>query len=259
MLLGIYGALLLAVRILGPKLVFFPEPYPGGDWTPPLGARDVYFTAADGVKLHGWYSAVPDAETTLIVFHGNAGNIAGRKDLFDALGGLGMNVLLFDYRGFGRSEGAPDEEGVYRDARAARDWLVRDQGRDPKRFVYLGQSLGSAVAVQLAREKGCQKLILEAPLTSAGDMARKILPFPPVGWALPFGFDSASKVRGLMMPTLIVHGDRDAVVPFAQGKELFQKLGSKLKSFKEIASGGHNDLWDLHRGEYLDAIREFLR
>lgn len=256
--LGVYGALLLAVRLLGPKLVFFPEPYPNGDWTTPSGARDVFFTTSDGVKLHGWYSAVPDAGVTLIVFHGNAGNIAGRKDLFDAVSGLGMNVLMFDYRGFGRSEGAPDEEGVYRDARAAWDWLVKDERRNPRKFVFLGQSLGSAIAVELAREKTCEKLILEAPLTSAADMAGKILPFPPVGWALPCGFDSVSKVGQLDMPTLVVHGDRDSVVPFAQGKMLFERLGSKWKSFKAIASGEHNNLWGSHRDEYLEALRRFL-
>lgn len=252
----VYLCLVLGVYFFPNGLIFFPDRHPIGDWAPPDGATDVFFRASDGTRLHGWWRKVDPKAPTFLVLHGNAGNISSRKHLIEDLGDLGANVLLFDYRGFGRSDGSPYEAGVNRDAEAAWDFLVA-QNVDPDRIVLFGQSLGGAFATHLAQKRSPMALILEAPFSSPRDMAGALLPWLPLGWAVGVDMDNVARMPRIKAPVLIVHGDEDRVVPFAFGRRVFEAATSR-KSFLRIPNGGHNDLWDRAKGQYVRAISNFI-
>jgi len=189
---GFFGS----VRLLEDRLVFFPFKYPRGYWQPAsfgLNAEDCFFAASDAVQLHGWWVTTPGARITLLWCHGNAGNISDRLDNLASLTKLPVNIFIFDYRGFGRSDGSPTEHGVYLDAEAAYDFLVREKNIAPGEMVLFGRSLGGAVAVELATRRPCQKLILESTFTSARDMAKQMFGLLPVSWATSYRLDSDRK------------------------------------------------------------------
>lgn len=255
LLLGI-GALLL---LFEKRLIYFPfrehEATPAGLG---LAHEELALVAEDGVKLHGWFLPAKSSRLTLLVCHGNAGNVSHRLDralLVQAR--LGMDVLLFDYRGYGRSEGSPDEAGTYRDGRAA--WRsLRDRGHAPGRIVLFGESLGSGVAVQLALENpGARALVLESPFTSVPDMARAVYPFLPVWPLVRTRYDNLAKAKGLRLPLLVLHGERDDIVPFAQGRRVFE-AAPPPKRFFPIPGAGHNDTYAVGGEPYWQAWREFL-
>lgn len=255
-LLGVYLFMALAVFLWGDRLVFFPAK--DGDWTRPAGVEDARFKAADGTELHSWYWTTPDARYTVLLCHGNAGNITDRKYVCEALRGLGVNVLALGYRGYGKSEGSPSEDGLYQDGVAAWEYLVNERGIQPSRIVVLGQSLGSSVATHVAAERECAGLILEAPMASAGHMASKVIPFPPLGWAARVRLNNLGTIGRVRCPVLIVHGTADRVIPFSQGKRVFEAAGEP-KRFVVLEGGDHNDLWDDRSGDYMNAIKQFLR
>jgi len=253
------GLLLLAwvlLMWLERKMIFFPSPYPRGEWNPQrLQFEDAYFTAADGTKLHGWY--VPHARPRAVILycHGNAGNIANRADVVRVLHDyVGASVLIFDYRGYGRSEGNPSEPGVLADARAARAWLAKRAGIDERDIVLLGRSLGGAVAVDLAATDGAKGLILETAFTSIPDMAACHYPVLPVRALLRTRLDSLSKIGDYHGPLLQCHGDADTIVPFENGQRLFE-AANEPKEFVRLLGRGHNDQWPM---SYYDAMIRFL-
>jgi hypothetical protein len=164
---------------------------------------------------------------------------------------------MLDYRGYGRSEGEPSEEGMYRDAVAAWEFLVHEKGIAASHIVAFGQSLGTPAACELALRRVVAGVILEAPLSSAGDMARKVLPFAPIGWALRSKLDTAEKVSRLQRPLLVVHGTEDGVVPYSQGEHVY-RAARDPKRFVRLNGAGHNDLWIVAREAYLEAIRDYL-
>jgi uncharacterized protein len=171
---------------------------------------------------------------------------------------LGVSVQLFDYRGYGRSEGQPDEAGTYRDARAVYRHLVETRGVGPAALVVFGESLGAAVATQLALERPAAALILESPFTSIPDMARAAYPFlPPVGGLIRTRYDTVAKIPRLTLPLLVLHGDRDTIVPFAQGRRVFEAAGGP-KRFHAIAGAGHNDTYLVGGEPYWRTLAEFL-
>jgi uncharacterized protein len=236
--------------------VFRPWKYPSGDWEPfELEYEDVTFKAADGTKLHGWYVPHHAPRAVILYAHGNAGNVSTRaKTLKDLNERHEAAVLIFDYRGYGRSEGTPGEEGLLQDARAARKWLARRTGLDEHEIVLMGRSLGGGVMVDLAAKDGCRGLILESTFTSMPDVAQRLLPLVPAGWLMTQRFDSLSKIRNYEGPLLQSHGDRDQLIPIAQGKKLFNAAKGP-KRFIVIRGGGHNS----GRPEYYhEALAEFL-
>jgi hypothetical protein len=240
------------------NLIFFPEKTIAatpGDWG--LHFEDVYFTTADGVALHGWF--VPgQSEVTWLWFHGNAGNISHRLENLSLLRDyLGVNIFLFDYRGYGRSEGQVSEEGTYRDAEAALAYLRSRQDVDPGKILFFGQSLGCAVAVDLASRHRPYALILESPFTSISDMAQRATPLLPIGALLRTKYDSLSKIGGISAPLLILHSDRDEVVPFESGRQLFE-AANEPKEFYVIRGAGHNDTYMVGGEEYFAALKQFL-
>jgi hypothetical protein len=226
-----------------------------------LGLRhqEACFVAEDGVRLHAWLLPLPGSRRTVLVCNGNAGNMSHRLDrALQMQQRLGVSVLLFDYRGYGRSEGSPDEQGTYRDARAAYRYAVEEGGVAPLDLVLFGESLGAAVAVELALARPVGALVLESAFTSIPDMARAAYPFlPPVGPLIRTRYDTLARVPRLTLPLLVLHGERDGIVPLAQGRRVFEAAGGP-KRFFAIPGAGHNDTY-LSGGEaYWRALREFL-
>ncbi|HEY7518180.1 MAG TPA: alpha/beta hydrolase [Methylomirabilota bacterium] len=218
-----------------------------------LRFRDVTFEAADGVKLHGWLIA-GRTPTTLLYAHGNGGNIGDRVGIARLLvDQLGVGVFMYDYRGYGRSEGAPSEAGLVSDAVGARTALVRE-GVSPEHVVYFGRSLGSAVTVDLALAHPPRGVVLESPFTSVRAMANGVL--PGAGYLFGTRWDSLAKIGRLRAPLLVIHGEADEVVPFAQGRALFD-AAPEPKTFVTLRGSRHYDL-EAAWTDYWAAWRRFL-
>jgi len=258
-ILALLAAVAALMLLFERRLIYFPQR--GLDVTPQalgLVSEELPLRAEDGVRLHGWFLPVKGSRLTLLVCHGNGGNVSHRLDrALAAQAQLRTDVLLFDYRGYGRSEGSPDEEGTYRDARAAWRWLI-EKGQPPGRIVIFGESLGSAVALQLALDTGgARALVLESPFASIPEMARAVYPFLPVWPLVRTRYDNLAKVGRLRLPLLVMHGERDDVVPFAQGRRLFE-AAPEPKRFYAIPGASHNDTYLVGGDAYWRALRDFL-
>lgn len=238
------AALMVAVvcMIFEEAFIFFPSPYPEGDWEAAgLAHDDVEFESADGVALHGWYLSHPRPKAHVLYCHGNAGNLTHRAGVLATLRDtVGVSVLIFDYRGYGRSQGKPTEQGILHDARAARAWLARREGIEESEIVLLGRSLGGGVAVDLAARDGARALVLESTFTSVPDMASHCFPILPLRYLLTTRLDAAAKIGDYHGPLLISHGDADSIVPYRMGRQLFD-AANQPKRFITLAGGDHND------------------
>ena len=232
------------------RLIFFPDRSAAD---PPPGVERRIVTTADELRLDAWYAAAPGATATLVWSHGNGGNITGRADVLTALAARGLNVLAYDYRGYGRSEGRPSEPGVYLDAEAAYDSL-RARGVPAGRIVAFGESLGGAVAIQLATVRPCAGVAVVSTFTTMRDVARAH--YGPLAFLAGDRFDSRARVGALSVPLLVAHGDRDEVVPFVLGEQLFA-AAKEPKRFFRAAGAHHNDVFAAPR--LLDAIAAFAR
>jgi fermentation-respiration switch protein FrsA (DUF1100 family) len=258
------------------KLIYFPTKYPDGYWdVDNITARegevvpkieDCNFAASDGVKLHGWYCTpqqmsngglVPvSSEMTLLWFHGNAGNLSFRYEMICALIKLPVRVFIIDYRGYGKSEGKPTEQGLYLDARAAWDYLVNERELAPDRIVIFGKSLGGAPAVDLAAQIQPAGLIVQSSFTSAADMAAAVLPFLPRA-ILRTKLDSVGKIARVDCPKLFIHSRADEVVPFDLGQRLYD-AAPEPKQFYEVKGAPHNSTYLVGAKPYLDVLRSFI-
>lgn len=222
-----------------------------------LSYEEVFFQSEDGLRLHGWY--VPgQSDITLLWFHGNGGNIGHRVEelaLFHHR--LGINQLIFDYRGYGRSQGRPSEQGTYRDARAALAYLEGRSDVAPERIVFFGRSLGAAVAVELAASRPPLALVLVSPFTSISDMARLTMPVLPLHWLVRNRYDSLAHIGRVNRPLLVLHGDQDETVPLSQGIKLFE-AANPPKQFRLLPGTGHNDTYSSGGPAYWDALTEFI-
>jgi len=252
----LYLVVLLAFMALEDSLLFFPSKYPEGDWSPRgLAFEDAWFSAPDGTRLHGWYVPAENPRAQVLFAHGNAGHLAHRADLARVLAQeMGVSVLMFDYRGFGRSEGkGPNEAGVLTDARAARAWLAQRAGVKERDIVLMGESIGGAVAVDLAAD-GARGLILENTFSSLPDVAGFHYPWLPIRLLLRSRFDSAQRITGYQGPLLQCHGDVDEIVPMKFGRRLHDAANGP-KEWIEIQGGSHNDP---RSEEWLRAIDQFF-
>lgn len=202
-----------------------------------LSFEDVYFTTADNLKINAWYIPSDKARFTLLFCHGNAGNIMDRLDKIQLLHRIGMNIFIFDYRGFGKSEGEPREQGLYLDAQAAYDYLIKKLEVDPVGIILYGESLGSTVAIDLARTKQVGGVIIEGGFSSGKDMGARMYPFLP-GFIFSNIFDSISKIRDVRAPLLFIHGREDQIVPLNLAYKLYQRANAP-KEFVELP-GDHN-------------------
>ena len=247
------------VEPLEKQFIFFPDK--SVDETPRewgLAYEDIYFATEDGLRLNGWWIPGTGSPVTLLWFHGNGGNISHRLESIKLRRDqLGSNIFIFDYREYGRSEGQVSEQGTYRDGSAAVRYLRSRAGLDPAKIVFFGESLGSAVAVEMAVRHGCAALILESAFLSIPEMAKASFPFLPVGPLLWTKYDTLSKIGKVRVPVLIVHGESDEIVPFWHGRRLFE-AAPEPKEFYPIKGARHNDTYVVGGKAYLDALGRFL-
>jgi len=250
------AAILLTIRGIEARSIFFPM-----KGRPPVadnavGHEEVYFASADGKKLHAWFVPAVDAGAGPVVLflHGNAGNIGHRWDKIRILHDLGAAVFIFDYRGYGLSEGTPSEKNIHKDCDAAHAYLL-DRGITSDRIVVYGESIGGAFAVDLASKKPVGALIVEDSFTSIPAMVRRSMPFIP-GFALATRLDSLSKIPDVQVPKLIFHSLDDEIIPFEMGKALFE-ASAEPKRFVQLR-GGHNTAFLDSRQTYENALKEFL-
>lgn len=236
------GAVYLVFWNLADSMTFYPSRYPEGLWDmqQSFQAEDVELQAPDGALVHAWLvpaEAAPALATTLYL-HGNAGNLSHRLDHLEALTRAGSEVLILDYRGYGKSEGSPSEQALYEDAEAGYAWLL-GQGRDPGRIVIHGESLGTAPATDLASKRACGALVLEAPFPSRAAVAQRVLPL--LGPLVARGFETARKIADVSCPVLVIHGTADRVIPQELGRQVYE-AAPEPKTFWSVPGAGHNDL-----------------
>ena len=223
-----------------------------------LEYEDVRF-GSGGNSLHGWY--IPgEGEKVVLWLHGNAGNVADRADMAAAMHRtLGVSSFLFDYRGYGLSDGRPTEKGLYEDAAAALKWLTGVRGVEPSSIILYGHSLGSAVAVDLALAdgQGSYRVVLESPFTSARDMARMVYNGLPVDLLMSIKLDIVGRIGKLAMPVLVIHGEADGIIPFEMGRKVYE-AATEPKRFLSIPGADHSDCYIVGGEEYWGAWRELL-
>lgn len=256
---SVYALLLAYLFFFQSRLIFFPN-VPGRALTATpayigLPFQDVRLVAADGVALHGWY--LPNgAQARVVLFcHGNAGNISHRLEWLRILHALGYGILIFDYRGYGRSEGAPGERGTYLDARAAWEHLTRSLGVPGSRIVLFGESLGGAIASHLAREVRPAGLILASSFSSVPDLASELYPFMPVRLLSRFDYATAEHVAQVDAPLLVIHSRDDEIVPFSHAGKILARA-REPKQLLEIF-GDHNNGFIASEARLVEGLLRF--
>src|SRR5258708_1494553 len=197
--------------------MFFPDKYPNGDWN--TTAADEMFTADDGVQLHGWLYRAVNAHAPLLVWmHGNGGNITERAPIASELARRGVSVLLFDWRGYGKSAGEPSEDALYHDALAAVDF-ARAHAAGGELALY-GESLGGPYAAYAATRRPVRCVVIENSFPSLTALGNALYPIP-LGWFAPHAMTTLRWLNDARVPMLVLHGRRDQVIPFPLGKALF--------------------------------------
>lgn len=252
-----YLGLVAFVYVRQPKMLYFPT----GEIEQTPAAIGLFFDevklkTSDGLTIAAWHVPAPDARAVLLFCHGNGGNISHRLDSIRIFHDLGLSVLIFDYRGYGRSEGTPTEKGTYLDAEAAWNFLVKEKGIDPARIIIFGRSLGSAVAAELAMRRKAGALIIESGFTSIPDIGRKYYPHMPVSLITRFHYATIDKVSSLALPKLFIHSPEDEIIPYDQGVRLFEKA-AKPKEFLKLR-GGHNEGFLLSGQLYINGLQQFI-
>jgi fermentation-respiration switch protein FrsA (DUF1100 family) len=263
-----YGALAAYVYFGQDRLVYFPEIGREIRATPGdvgLAYETLTLETGDGEQLHAWFVPHEQGRATVILFHGNAGNISHRLEYLAMFHRMGLSTLIFDYRGYGRSTGKPSEKGLYRDAEAAWKFAAEERSIPADRIVLFGESLGGAVAAWLAARQRPGALVLASVFTSVPDMGSELYPWLPIRWLARMRYDTRAALTDVTCPVLVAHSPEDEIVPFSHGRELFA-AAPQPKAFLELA-GGHNEGFVFARpdwearvagflDEYLDKVRE---
>jgi alpha-beta hydrolase superfamily lysophospholipase len=236
--------------------MFFPDRYPAGNWQL-AGAEDEWFTTGDGVKLHGWlFRATDPAAPLLVFFHGNAGNITERGPIAAELARRGVTTFVFDWRGYGRSEGSPSEEHLFRDAEAAYAFAAKLAPRD--RIALYGESLGGPYAASIAKAHGARCLVLDSTFPSLRDLGNAIYSPIPLGWTAPFALRTRAWANESHVPTLVMHSRNDNVIPFRLGQALFDGL-TVPKTMYASEARGHCAIEADDGPRYYDAVVQFVK
>jgi hypothetical protein len=241
-------------------LIYFPDYARHITVTPcdaGLAYESVEISTADGETLHGWFVPAPEATGTVLFFHGNAGNISHRMEYLSMFNGLGYNTFIFDYRGYGDSSGRPSEEGTYRDAEAAWDYLTNQRSILPGRIILFGESLGGAIAAWLAAREKPGLLVLASVFTSVPDVAAKLYPFLPVRLLSRFEYNTLESLNSVTCPVFVAHSPDDEIVPFEQGQALYE-AAPEPRQFLEL-QGGHNSGFIFTRKEWAATLDDFIR
>lgn len=221
-----------------------------------LPYNEVEIKTQDGVQLHGWMVGEEGSRDVVIFFHGNGGNISYNLNFLTIFHRLGLKTFIFDYRGYGRSQGKPTEEGTYLDAEAAWNYLTETKGIPNERIILFGHSLGGAIATHLAAKVKPRALILEATFTSAPDLGQGMYPFFPVRMLCKFQYNTRDLIREINTPVLVIHSPNDEIIPFRHGERLFQ-VANEPKRFLKIL-GSHNDGFINCEEMYINGVRSFL-
>lgn len=255
-----YASLVILVYLLQDRMAYYPQiardirldPRDFG-----LDHTSLTLNTADGERLDAWFVPAPGSTAVAMILHGNAGNMTQRLDTIAMFQRLGYAVLIFDYRGYGRSTGRPSEEGLYRDATAAWAYLTRERGYAPGRVVVFGESLGGGVATWLAAREQPGALVLASSFTSAPELAGDLYPWLPLKWLVRLRYDSRTALASVSCPVLVAHSPDDDIIPYRHGQRLYDAAGEP-KAFLELA-GGHNEGFIFMLPTWVDAIGDFLR
>ncbi|WP_051559901.1 alpha/beta hydrolase [Marinobacterium jannaschii] len=239
---------------------FFPSRFSAGDYDLSGSAvEEVSLQTADNIRLHGFYLPRPDSRKLVLFFHGNGGHALHRLRDAEQLAAKGVNVLLIDYRGYGRSEGEPSEWGVYLDAATTLRYATRTLEFAPQDIFILGRSLGSAIAIDLAQGQSLGGLILAGSFTSG----HAVMDSAGMGWLDWFvsrrPFDQLAKLERIDTPALFIHGRRDRQIPFRLGEALYQRYPSSHKSLVSVSNAGHNDLFPNYGPRLWSRIAAFIQ
>jgi hypothetical protein len=221
-----------------------------------LAFEDVELLTEDKVRLHGWFIPSDNPRGTLLFFHGNAGNISHRLDSIAIFNRMNLDVFIFDYRGYGQSQGRVSETGTYLDAEAA--WFYLDETRaiDADEIIVFGRSLGASIAAWLASRHRPAALILESSFSSVPSMAQRLYPFLPVKWLSNFSYDTRQYVSRIECPLLVAHSKDDEIIPYAEGRLVFDAAPTS-KQFLDMR-GGHNDGFIATGQAYSDGLSRFI-
>jgi fermentation-respiration switch protein FrsA (DUF1100 family) len=221
-----------------------------------LQFEDVSLVTSDGVRLAGWFIPCNDARGVILFCHGNAGNISHRLDSIMTFHRLGMDVFIFDYRGYGESEGKPTESGTYQDVEAAWQYLIEERKIGPNRIIVFGRSIGGSIAAWLAQQHRPGGLILESTFTSLRDAAATTYHFPLIKWFVRFDYNTAEYLTGVDCPVLVVHSRDDEIMSFSHGQQLYE-LATEPKVFLEI-TGTHNEGFITSGRHYEEGLDTFI-
>ena len=252
-----YTGMLLLVYFLQDRLLYFP--FKEIDANPAairLPFEDVRLTASDGTTISAWWIPAKNERAVLLFCHGNAGNISHRLDSIEIFNSLGLSILIFDYRGYGASTGHPSENGTYLDAESAWRYLVDVQKKSPEKIILFGESLGGAVAAEIASRQTAGGLIIMSGFTSIPELAGRLYPFLPVRLLSKFRYSTIDKIGAISSPKLIIHSPDDEIIPFALGRALYEKAAAP-KQFLQIR-GGHNEGFLVSGELYVQGLRDFL-
>ena len=260
LLIFAYAALSVFVYFKQASLIYYPDLAGRNITATPenIGLKfdEVTFYSEDNIKLHGWFIPHQQARGTVLFFHGNAGNISHRLDSIEIFHRLNLNVFIFDYRGYGQSQGKTTERGTYRDAEAAWKYLLSEENINGNQIIIFGRSLGASIAAWLASQQPAAGLIVESGFTSVPAMAKRLYPFLPTHWLTHFSYNTREYISRVSYPVLISHSINDEIIPFEEGREIYQ-AATEPKRFFEMA-GGHNDGFMVSGTGYTRALQSFI-
>ena len=241
------------------KFLYYPDRLPPDaippTWTPP-GAEEVWLTCEDGVRIHGLWWGEPAGRPAILFLHGNAQDVYSWSLVREDLEAAACRLLLIDYRGYGKSEGEPSESGLYLDGRASLSWL-QGQGIPAGDTVIFGKSLGGGVACEIARDRVLAGLVLESTFTSLASVAGNLFPFAPGMKPGAHAYDSVNKLKEISCPLLVIHGERDMLIPVAEGLALYQAAGEPRELFI-VRGAGHNEVSIVAGEAYGRTLRDWL-
>lgn len=252
----VYLGLLALLLGFENKLVYHPLTA-AAYWSPPQGIQreELTLKSSTGDDIHAWWCPDSKAHFTILFSHGNAGNLSGHAWVIPEMRSrFPCNVLIYDYPGFGKSTGSPSETGCYAAACTAYSWLRDQKHIPPEKLILMGQSLGCAMACELAKKKDHRALVLLSPFTSIRDVGQEMMPLFPVRWLMQHHYDNRTKLEHYKQPLLVAHSTADEVIPFHHGKELYEAAGTRDKKFIIIQGQGHNDF----SIPFFEAMKTFL-
>ena len=253
-----YIAFLLYIYFFQSKMVFFP--LKKIDYTPNdigLKYEEIIFESFDKTRLYGWFIPAKNAKATILFLHGNAGNISHRLESIKIFNKLGLNVFIFDYRGYGKSEGKINEKNCYKDASSAYKYLLENKSLKEKDIIIFGRSLGGSIAAYLASKTKSKALIIESTFTSAKELAKDIYSFLIPSFVIRYSFNTAKYLKNVKSPVLIIHSKDDEIISFKHGKTLYEIANEPKKML--VIKGDHNYGFVLSKDIYIKGLEEFLK